>query len=56
MMKIKQKVSGGFRSLQGATDFAIIRSAIGTALKWCWNVIQALSQDSKALADMLRTG
>ena len=56
MMKVKQKISGGFRSLQGAIDFAIIRSAIGTAMKQDWNVIQALSQDSKTLTAMLRAG
>jgi Transposase IS66 family len=47
MMKVKRKISGGFRSLEGATNFAIIRSAIGTALKQGWNVIQVLSQDFK---------
>jgi transposase len=56
MMKVKQKISGGFRSLEGATDFALIRSAIGTALKQGWNVIQVLSQDSKTLTAMLRAG
>ena len=49
MMKVKQKISGGFRSLEGAMDFAIIRSAIATALKQGWNVIEVLGQDSKTL-------
>jgi hypothetical protein len=31
--KIKQKVSGLFRSFDGARDFAIIRSLIDTAIK-----------------------
>jgi transposase len=56
MMKVKQKFSGGFRSLEGATNFAIIRSAIGTALKQGWNVIQVLSEDSKTLAAKLQAG
>ena len=39
MMKLKQKISGGFRSRQGAEDFAVIRSFISTARKQGWNVI-----------------
>jgi hypothetical protein len=50
------KISGGFRSLERATNFAIIRSAIGTALKQGWNVIQVLSEDSKTLAAKLQAG
>ncbi len=45
MMKVKQKISGSFRSLDGALDFAVIRSFISTAKKQGWNVIKALSQD-----------
>jgi transposase len=55
MMKVKQKISGGFRSLQGAMDFAIVRSFISTAKKQGWNIIQALTQDPQALAQTLRT-
>ena len=33
MMKLRQKISGGFRSLEGAIDFAAIRSFISTAKK-----------------------
>jgi transposase len=33
MMKVKQKISGGFRCIAGATDFATIRSFIATAKK-----------------------
>src|SRR5246127_5716295 len=39
MMKVKQKISGGFRCIAGATDFAVIRSFISTAKKQGWNVI-----------------
>jgi transposase len=49
MMKVKQKISGGFRSQQGAEDFAVIRSFISTAKKQGWNVIQALTQDPEIL-------
>jgi transposase len=55
MMKVKQKVSGGFRSLDGAADFALIRSFISTAKRQGWNVIQALTQDPKIHATALRT-
>ncbi|MBV8401501.1 MAG: IS66 family transposase [Acetobacteraceae bacterium] len=55
MMKVKQKISGGFRSLQGAMDFAVIRSFISTAKKQGWNVIQALTEDPEVMAKALRT-
>ena len=31
MMKVKTKISGGFRALQGAEDFARLRSVISSA-------------------------
>ena len=42
MMKVKQKVSGGFRTLQGAKDFARIRGYISTARKNAVNVFGAI--------------
>jgi hypothetical protein len=42
MIKTKQKVSGGFRTLAGAEDFCAIRSYISTARKHSLNVIDAL--------------
>src|ERR1700719_2748364 len=45
MMKLRQKISGGFRSLEGAMDFALIRSFISTAKKQGWNIIDALTRD-----------
>jgi transposase len=54
MMKLRQKISGGFRSLQGAMDFALIRSFVSTARKQGWNIIDALSRDPSNLAKALR--
>ena len=54
MMKLRQKISGGFRSLQGAMDFALIRSFLSTARKQRWNIIDALTRDPSNLAKSLR--
>ncbi|MDA1278379.1 MAG: IS66 family transposase [Verrucomicrobia bacterium] len=53
MMKLRQKISGGFRSLEGASDFATIRSFISTARKQGWRIIEALIGDPKILAKSL---
>ena len=55
MMKVKQKISGCFRSLDGALDFAVIRSFISTAKKQSWDVIRALTQDAQIHMSALRT-
>jgi transposase len=49
MMKLRQKISGGFRSDQGASDFAVIRTMIGTAKKKGWDIIQSLIRDPQDL-------
>ena len=54
MMKLRQKISGGFRSLQGAMDFATIRSFLSTARKQGWNMIDALTHDPANVAKSLR--
>src|SRR5258707_823273 len=45
MMKLRQKISGGFRSEDGAKDFAVIRSVLSTARKQGWNMLQTLNAD-----------
>ena len=54
MMKLSQKISGGFRSLEGASDFATIRSFLSTAKKQSWKIIDALTADPENLAKSLR--
>ncbi len=55
MMKLWPKISGGFRSEQGARDCAVIRHLIATARKQRWNIIHTLTQTSYALRLRLRT-
>jgi len=54
MMKLRQKISGGFRSAGGAEDFAIIRTLISTARKQGWKLLAALVSDPTTLATKLR--
>ena len=42
MMKLKQKVSGGFRTTKGAEVFIRIRSFISTARKQGWDVFNSI--------------
>ena len=43
MMKVKQKISGGFRSEQGAKQFVDLRAYISTARKQGLNILDAIS-------------
>jgi len=52
MMKTKQKISGGFRSMAGAEVFATVRSFVSTAKKQAWNVLDALRHPFKYTASM----
>jgi transposase len=44
MVKIAQKISGGFRSNEGATAFLAFRSCLSTAAKQGINRLEALRQ------------
>jgi transposase len=53
MMKLRQKISGGFRSEGGAKDFAVIRSVLSTARKQGWNMLQTLTgTPARLIADI----
>lgn len=55
MMKLRQKISGGFRSYEGAEDFAVIRSLLSTARKQGWDILQALASRPDHLIAALRS-
>ena len=54
MMKLRMKISGGFRSEQGARDFATLRSVLSTARKQGRNRIEALLRGPDALLSELQ--
>src|SRR5271165_5596803 len=53
MMKVKMKISGGFRTMAGARTFARIRTVISTARKQGWNILQTLTANPAALIHAL---
>jgi transposase len=54
MMKLRQKISSGFRSQGGAETFAIVRSVLSTARKQGWDLITALMCDPEFLLKSLK--
>ena len=54
MMKLRQKISGGFRSVDGAEDFGVIRSLFSTARKQGWDILRALASQPGQLISELR--
>ena len=54
MMKVKTKISGGFRTPQGAADFARLRSVISSARKQGFNILKALTLAPERLAVNLK--
>jgi transposase len=55
MMKIRQKISGGFRSDTGAQTFATLRTVLSTARKQGWNILATLMTPPATLTQNLRT-
>jgi len=53
MTKVKQKVSGGFRTDSGANTFCTIRSFISTIRKHELNILDALKQACENLVDVI---
>src|SRR5665213_739774 len=54
MMKLRQKISGRFRSVDGAEDFSVIRSLISTARKQGWDILQTLAYQPARVITQLR--
>jgi transposase len=54
MMKARQKISGGFRSTNGAAEFGVIRSVLSTARKQGWNMLQTIIANPAGLIPALR--
>ena len=55
MMKVRMKISGGFRTLAGAEIFATMRSVISTARKHGINILRALTMPTGDLVALLST-
>ena len=49
MMKVKMKISGGFRTQSGAETFATLRSVLSTTRKRGWNLLKTLSNTPGSL-------
>ena len=49
MMKVKMKISGGFRTQAGAETFATLRSVLSTTRKRGWNLLKVLSNTPASL-------
>src|SRR5271166_1879865 len=56
MMKLRQKISGGFRSEDGAAEFGVIRSLLSTAKKQGWDMLGTLTANPLSLILDLRVG
>jgi transposase len=55
MMKVRQKISGCFRTATGAENFATLRTVLSTARKQGWSLIQTLQESPDALIAKIKT-
>ena len=53
MMKVKMKISGGFRTEEGAQAFAALRSVVATTRKQRQNILQTLAADPQAITNAI---
>ena len=56
MTKVRQKVSGCFRTEEGAENFCRLRTVIETARKQGWEILQTLKTAPDKLVVMLKSG
>ena len=54
MMKVRMKISGSFRTMQGAQTFATLRTVISTARKQGWGMLETLSKPTQDLQAALK--
>ena len=53
MEKVQQKISGSFRSRQGAINRTIIRTVLATARKQEWSMLETLRTSPEGLVEKL---
>jgi transposase len=54
MMKVKMKISGAFRTFEGAQAFAALRSILATARKRQWDILETISENPNRLCQALQ--
>jgi transposase len=55
MMKVRQKISGCFRTAAGAENFATLRTVLSTARKQGWSLIETLQESPATLIAKIKT-
>jgi transposase len=55
MMKVRQKISGCFRTAAGAANFATLRTVLSTARKQGWSLIETLQERPDTLIAKIKT-